>query len=238
MRYHVTVPVMNRAMNRKAFALVTGFAMGLIGLGWLRLETGSTGIAGTLAAYATLFYVGLTIAAAVLFTRVGMPLRAVGFGLPFRPMLYLLMAAVGVALLQLSGALLEPVWERIFGSGRDLARFAAVGGSLPQLLAVLAFSWTAAAFGEELAFRILLMRGVAFALGDSRVAFAIALIVQAVLFGFVHAYQGPAGIAGTMTSGLIYGALTLVARGSIWPAALAHGINNTIGLIAIYQGTG
>ena len=106
-------------------------------------------------------------------------------------------------------------------------------------LGLLTFGWlrtqSGAAFGEELTFRILLMRGIAFALGDSRVAFALALLLQAMIFGLVHAYQGPAGIAGTMTSGLIYGALTLAACGSIWPAALAHGINNTIGLLQLYS---
>jgi membrane protease YdiL (CAAX protease family) len=62
----------------------------------------------------------------------------------------------------------------------------------------------------------------------------MALVVQAVVFGFVHAYQGPAGILGTTINGLIYGGLTLAARGSIWPAALAHGSSNTIGIMELY----
>jgi len=223
-------------MARKVSVLVAGFAAGLIAVAWLRLQSGSAGIAGTLSGYATLFYVGITIAAAVLFIRAGIPLRGLGFGPPQRPLLYLAFAAAGVGLLQLSGLILEPVWEHVFGSGRDLTRFADVTGSTSQLIAVLAFSWTVAAFGEELAFRIVLMRGVAFALGDSRVAFAFALVAQALIFGLVHAYQGPAGIAGTVTNGLIYGGLTLLGRGSIWPAALAHGFNNTIGLLTIYAG--
>lgn len=65
---------------------------------------------------------------------------------------------------------------------------------------------------------------------------AAALLLQAAIFGLIHAYQGPAGIAGATTSGLVFGALTLAARGSIWPAALAHGVNHAIGLIQIYQG--
>ncbi|MDH3338955.1 MAG: CPBP family intramembrane metalloprotease [Gammaproteobacteria bacterium] len=223
-------------MARKVPVFVAGFAAGLIVVAWLRLQSGSTGIVGTLSGYATLFYVGITIAAAFLFVRAGIPLRGLGFGPPQRPLLYLAFAAAGVALLQLSGLILEPIWEQLFGSGRDLTRFADVTGSTSQLIAMLAFSWTVAAFGEELAFRILLMRSVAFALGDSRVAFACALIVQAMIFGLVHVYQGPAGIAGTVTSGLIYGGLTLLGRGSIWPAALAHGFNNTIGLLTIYAG--
>ena len=102
------------------------------------------------------------------------------------------------------------------------------------MLKLMALSWTFAAFGEELAFRILLMRGIAFALGDTRLAFGVALVAQAVVFGLVHAYQGPAGIVGTGINALIFGGLTLAARGSIWPAAIAHGSNNSIGIVALY----
>lgn len=223
-------------MNTRISAMVTGFALALLGVAWLRLQAGSDGVTGSLSGYATIVYVGASVAAAVLFIRAGVPVRRVGFTGGQSPLFYLALGIAGVALLQLAGALLEPLWERIFGAQRDLARFAAVEGSVSQLAVVLALNWTVAAFGEEIAFRILLMRGVAFALGDSRIAFAVALIVQAIVFGLVHAYQGPAGVAGATVSGLIYGGLTLAARGSIWPAALAHGLNNTIGLLAIYQG--
>ena len=49
----------------------------------------------------------------------------------------------------------------------------------------------------------MLMHGIAFALGDSQKAFGIALIVQAIIFGLVHAYQGPAGIVEATINGLI-----------------------------------
>ena len=117
---------------------------------------------------------------------------------------------------------------------RDLARFSGVSGSSVELMKLLALNWAVAAFGEELAFRIVLMRGIAFALGDSRTAFGVALIFQAVVFGLVHAYQGPAGISGAAINGLIFGGLTLAARGSIWPAAIAHGSSNTIGIMELY----
>ena len=151
-------------------------------------------------------------------------------------MRYLVLAAVGIGLIQLGGLLLEPLWERFFGATRDLTRFSAVAGSPSELAKLMALNWTVAAFGEELAFRIVLMRGIAFALGDSRTAFGAALVIQAVVFGLVHAYQGPAGVLGTAINGLIYGGITLAARGSIWPAVIAHGTNNTIGLVSLYGG--
>ena len=123
---------------------------------------------------------------------------------------------------------------RTFGSGRDLTRFSGVAGSPVALVQLLVLNWTVAAFGEELAFRIVLMRGIAFSLGDSRTAFGIALIAQAILFGLIHAYQGPAGIIGAGINGLIFGGLTLAARGSIWPAAIAHGTSTSIGILTLY----
>lgn len=56
------------------------------------------------------------------------------------------------------------------------------------------------------------------------------------MFGLIHAYQGPAGIAGSTVSGLVFGTVTIAGRWSIWPAAFAHGTNNTIGIIALYYG--
>lgn len=169
-------------------------------------------------------YVGITVLAAIYLSRAGVTLRRLGFGPPFRPLRFLLMAIVGVALIQLLGWSLEPLWESLFGAGRDLARFSDVGGSPAALVKLLVLSWAFAAFGEELAFRIVLMRGIAFTLGDSRRAFGIALVVQAIVFGLVHSYQGPAGVVGATINGLVFGGPTLIARGSIWPAALTHGI--------------
>lgn len=184
--------------------------------------------------YATLIYIGVTVLAAVLLTRLDVPTRRLGFGPPFTPVRYLVLAAIGVGLIQLPGLVLDPLTEQMAGGTRDLSRFSDVAGSPTAMIKLLALSWTVAAFGEELAFRIVLMRGIAFALGDSRVALGIALVVQAIVFGLVHAYQGPAGIIGTGINGLIFGGLVLAARGSIWPAVLAHGSSNTIGIIGLY----
>ncbi len=79
-------------------------------------------------------------------------------------------------------------------------------------------------------------RGISFVLGDSRTGQISALAFQAVMFGLIHAYQGPTGIAGSTFSGLVFGAVTLAGCWSIWPAALAHSVNNTIGIIAFYHG--
>lgn len=215
-------------------AVVVVFAAGLLAVAALRFLDLRSDDPPAVAAYATLIYIGLTVLAAILLIRSGVPIRRLGFTLPLRPWTVVAFALLGVAILQLSGALLGPVFEHVFGSGRDLTRFADVTGSPSALIQLLAVNWTVAAFGEELAFRIVLMRGVAYALGDGRRALTIALVVQAIVFGLIHSYQGPAGVAGSAISGLVFGALTLAARWSIWPAAIAHGLNNTIGILGVY----
>lgn len=222
------------SLNWKVVGIVALFTAGLIASGVLRLFHLRTEDPAAMTAYATEIYVALTILAAVLLRRSGVPMSRLGFGLAFKPVRYLVLAAIGVGLIQLVGMLLEPLWGRVFGETRDLARFSGVSGSSVELMKLLALNWTVAAFGEELAFRIVLMRGIAFALGDSRTAFGVALIAQAVVFGLVHAYQGPAGIFGAAINGLIFGGITLAARGSIWPAAMAHGSSNTIGIMELY----
>lgn len=188
-----------------------------------------------LSGYATILYVALTVTFAILLIRHGVQLNRLGFGLRIQ-WKHLAYALAAVATLQLASVMLSPVLENLFGVGRNLERFSDVEGSIPALLTVLALSWTFAAFGEEIAFRIVLMRSIWAVLGNSKLAAAAAVFLQAIVFGLVHLYQGPAGVASSAISGLVFGTTVVLARGAIWPAALAHGINNTIGLLSIYQG--
>jgi len=220
----------------KSAGIVTLFGAGLLLTGVLRFYNLHSQSPPQFTGHATLIYIGVTVFAAVLLFRVGVPMKGLGFGPAFQPGRYLFMAAIGVALVQLSGLFLDPISERAFGETRDLTRFSEVAGSPAALIKLMVLNWTVAAFGEELSFRIVLMRGIAFSLGDSRTAFGVALIAQAVVFGLVHSYQGPAGVVGAGLNGIIFGGLTLAARGSIWPAALAHGSSNTIGILRLYLG--
>ena len=73
--------------------------------------------------------------------------------------------------LRLAGHVLNPYLERALGETRDLARFADVAGSTQVFVKLLALSWTVANFG-------------------------IALFAQAIQFGAIDAYQGPASTTG------------------------------------------
>ena len=222
-------------MKARRILLVAGFALSLVFIGLLRDAAFHDSVLTPLSGYATPAYVALTVLFAILMIRSGIDLNRLGFGtrIHWKHVAYALGA---VAVLQAASWLLSPVLESAFGAGRDLGRFAEVEGSLPALLRVLALSWTFAAFGEEIAFRIVLLLGLLSVLGRSNIAIGVAVLLQALVFGLVHLYQGPTGIVGTTISGLVFGATIVLARGAIWPAALAHGINNTIGLLMLYQG--
>jgi membrane protease YdiL (CAAX protease family) len=214
--------------------IVVLYGAGLLLIGRLRYWQQQFEAPPALADHATTLYVSLTILAAVLLVRSGVSLQRLGFGVPIRSSRAIALAVVGIVVLQVSGLLLAPLWEWLFGAGRDLSRFSDTGVSPGALAQLLVLNWTFAAFGEELAFRILLLSGIAFVLGNDRKARSMAVILQAMVFGLVHAYQGPAGAAGSTISALVFGALVVVGRGSIWPAALAHGGNNSIGVLRLY----
>lgn len=221
-------------LRYKTAGVIALFTAGLLVSGYLRLVSLGTADPPAIASHATEIYIGITVLAAIVLRRLGAPVQRLGFHAAPGPLKVLVLAAIGVALIQIIGLVIEPLFEQLLGGTRNLARFEGLAASPGELLKLMALNWTFAAFGEELAFRILLMRGVAFALGDSRRAFGIALVFQAIVFGLVHAYQGPAGILGTTINALVFGGLVLAARGSIWPAAIAHGASNSIGIMALY----
>ena len=224
-------------MRRRIAGLTVGLSLGLLAMGALRTAATQPGAFAPLAGLVTPGYIVMVVVFTLLLVRAGLPLDRVGFGARLGGR-HILLAIVAIATLRVASLALEPIWEALLGGPRNLERFADVEGSAPSLAVLLAASWTIAAFGEEIAYRIVLMRGISFALGDTRTATALALVLQALMFGLIHAYQGPTGIASSATSGLVFGAVTLAGRWSIWPAAMAHGVNNTIGILALYHGQG
>jgi CAAX protease family protein len=222
-------------MNNRIAWLVVGLGLGLLAMGALRSAATHPGALTPLAALATPGYIIVVAVFTLLLVRAGLPLNRVGFGVrPGRR--HILLAIAAIVTLRFFAVTIEPIWEALLSGPRNLERFSDVAGSPGSLAALLAASWTIAAFGEEIAYRIVLTRGTSFALGDTRTAKSLALVLQAVMFGLIHAYQGPTGIASSAMSGLVFGSVTLAGRGSIWPAAIAHGVNNTIGILALYRG--
>ena len=179
----------------------------------------------------------LVVLATIFWMRVQkIPLSHVGLG-AFQPSRTLLMWVVGtMAIDSVAIGIAAPVLTSAFGEAPQVARFADLPGNLPLLLTLLPVTWLIAAFGEEFFFRGFLMTAIAAVLGGSRAAWISAVVAQAVAFGLIHAYQGPEQAISIGIGGAVYGGAFLLARRNLWPLILAHGLNDTLGLIFLYSG--
>ncbi len=124
------------------------------------------------------------------------------------------------------------------GFHRELSRFSALQGNLRLTLIFVFYVLVGAGFYEEFMFRGFLMQGFAMFFGGSRAAWAVALIVQAALFGVSHAYQNPLGILITGTLGALLGVVVLLSGRNLWIAIIAHGLfDATRSILFYFQGT-
>lgn len=126
--------------------------------------------------------------------------------------------------------------------------FKSAGGAAPEVANVIGFvtqspatfvlwivliAWLAAGLGEELLYRgflmdrLLRLRGV-----GNRIWLVI--VIQAVLFGLPHLYQGLSGVVITAVVGLWLGWLRIRDRGNLWVCVLAHAAVDTVMMSMAY----
>ena len=94
--------------------------------------------------------------------------------------------------------------------------------------------WGSAAFGEELLSRGFVLDRLRQAFGDSTAAVVWAAVLQAVIFGLLHAVQGPTGVVITAYVGLVFAVIYIASGWNLWAAILAHGIADSVSLTLIY----
>lgn len=129
--------------------------------------------------------------------------------------------------------LVIPVVEHLSGQRQDVGQFAPVQGDPALLAGLLALSWTLAAVGEEVAYRGFLLTRAGEMLGGSRAGTLGASVLAAAAFGWAHTEQGAVGVVVTFVDALFFTWLRHHFR-SLWAAVLAHGFNNTLGLVAYF----
>jgi CAAX protease family protein len=126
-----------------------------------------------------------------------------------------------------------PVAEHLTGSTQDTSEFADLEGNVAQLLLLVTLSWTLAAFVEELAFRGYLLTRITDLAGNSPLARAAAVVAVALLFALIHGEQGPTGVILVFVDAVFFGALRYAYR-SVWAPVVAHGVSNTVGMVAFF----
>jgi len=209
------------------------------GVGLLELALFSVVLVSALAGLISMNYIAISlIAIAVLSTWLrGVGLRGLGMGRLSKPGSTLgLGALLGGALFLFNTYVTERAIVWLGGSAPDLGSFQGLEGNVGFLLLMLALVWTFAAFGEEIAFRGYLITRIAGLLGGQKGAWVVALLVSGVVFGIPHLYQGTGGALSTGIGGLLYGAIFLLGRRNLWLPIMAHGMEDTIGVAALFLG--
>jgi membrane protease YdiL (CAAX protease family) len=129
-----------------------------------------------------------------------------------------------------------PLARRFSWPPADVAKLGELAGNLPLLWTWLAVAWTTAAFGEELLFRGFLQTRFTALLGGRKAATVAAILLQAALFGLGHLGFGIRGAVTAGVVGLVYGTVYAINGRNLWPLILAHGITDSVSLVALYYG--
>lgn len=121
----------------------------------------------------------------------------------------------------------------------EIERWGDIEGNLQQYLILIALSWISAGFAEEMFFRGFVITRLQTALNGSSFASILAVLLAALLFGYVHFYyQGLAGLVNATAIGLVFGTFFLIYRRNLWPLILAHGSINSLGFTSDFMGWG
>ena len=95
-----------------------------------------------------------------------------------------------------------------------------------KLLALGAFIWVLAAFGEEWVYRGWLMNRLADLFGRNWVGWSIAVVLANVVFGFEHLYQGPIGMIEAGVDGVLFAFLYFATGRNLIAPMIAHGVQD------------
>ena len=120
----------------------------------------------------------------------------------------------------------------------DYVMFEPLRGNLGEYLFwAIPVTWGTAAFGEELLFRGFALRSIETVLGGpGKLTTGAAVILQALIFGVLHLYQGPGGAATAATIGLVLGLVWLLTGRNLWAGIAIHGLFDFGAMTTIYLG--
>ena len=127
-----------------------------------------------------------------------------------------------------------PILNHLTGTTQDLGAFTELKGNLSQLLMYLFFSWTLAAFGEEIVYRGYLQRRISDLLGENTIGLILMVGISSLLFGIAHTEQGMIGVVVTTLDALFFSWLKMKFENNLWASILAHGFSNSVGLIVFF----
>jgi membrane protease YdiL (CAAX protease family) len=161
----------------------------------------------------------------------------IGLGWPasWKKTILLAVAAAATRIL-LGQFVIDPLTAHFWPPAAGPSGFSEITGHPMVALRWLLIVWTFAAFGEEISYRGYLVTRAADAGARSKFAYWIAVVLVSVLFGYGHYYKGPAGMVDSGMAGLVLGAAYLLSGRNLWVCILAHGLIDTVGVVALFFG--
>ena len=176
------------------------------------------------------------VALTFLLRRRGESWAALGFRKPRRWSVALVQGIV-IAVVVLSVMLgLHFMLEGIFKTPDDSFLDDVRGSLWLYLYFVGVVSWLAQGLGEELLFRGFIMTRLAQMFRLNRAAWGAAVLLQGLLFGLMHGYQGVAGMISAAGAGVVFGIAYLMAGRNLMPCVIAHALCGTVLISMMYFG--
>ncbi|MGB6384703.1 MAG: CPBP family intramembrane glutamic endopeptidase [Terriglobales bacterium] len=145
------------------------------------------------------------------------------------------LAAAAVRIL-LGQFVTDPITAHFWPPAVGPSGFEGITGHWMVALRWLLIVWTFAAFGEEISYRGYLVTRAADVGARSQTMYWIAVLMVSVLFGYGHYYKGPSGIVDSGMAGLVLGTAYLLSGRNLWVCILAHGLIDTVGVVALFFG--
>lgn len=127
-----------------------------------------------------------------------------------------------------------PVLMRLTGQQQDLSQFVALKGNFKMMITYLAITWTLAAVGEEMVYRSYIQQKLKEIFGNKQTSYLLTVGVSSLLFGLAHSEQGLIGILVVIVGGIYFSWIKKHFENNLWASVLAHGFNNTIGLVGFF----
>jgi len=100
----------------------------------------------------------------------------------------------------------------------------------------LVVAWLLAGFGEEMVYRGYILNRFSDILNPHPYRWIFGYIISALLFVWVHQYQGLVGALDSFVSTTIFSILYFYSGRNLWLPILAHGFYDTIAFIFAYFG--
>jgi uncharacterized protein len=131
-------------------------------------------------------------------------------------------------------SLTMPLLNHLTGATQVLSSYENLQGNLGSLFFFLFLTWTLAAFGEELVYRGYLQARVRGLFANAKLGIIVGVVFSSVLFGLAHIEQGVIGLVLTFIDAVFFSAVKLKFSDNLFASILAHGFNNTIGLVTFF----